>query len=58
MYLCPGVNAVQALKALGLFEAVIGKINPTDYDSKGFLFYSGLGDHKLIYDVRPLPIFA
>ena len=37
---------------MGVFEAVLQKLNPNDWSSKGFLFYSGLGDHELIYDVR------
>ena len=43
---------MRALEALGLFDAVLQKLSPGDYSSKGMLMYSGLGDHELIYDVR------
>ena len=49
---------MQALKYLDLFDAVLGKTKPGDYSSKGFLFYSGLGDHGLVYDVCGVSIFA
>lgn len=46
-----GLNAVRALKGLGLLDAVLQKLSPGDYSSKGILMYSGLGDHELIYHV-------
>ncbi|TFK80493.1 salicylate hydroxylase [Polyporus arcularius HHB13444] len=48
-----GPNAVRALKAMGLLDAVLGKLPPGSLSSKGFLFYSGLGDHQLVYDYPP-----
>ncbi|KAM5540777.1 hypothetical protein V8D89_005421 [Ganoderma adspersum] len=50
-----GPNAVRALEALGLFDAVLQKLSPGDYSSKGMLMYSGLGDHELIYDYQAVP---
>ena len=47
---------MQALKTLGLFDAVFSKVHPSNYSSKGFMFYSGMGDHQLIYDVRIVAI--
>ncbi len=46
---------MRALKAMGLLDAVLGKLPPGSLSSKGFLFYSGLGDHQLVYDVRTNP---
>ncbi|KAI0756258.1 FAD/NAD-P-binding domain-containing protein [Daedaleopsis nitida] len=48
-----GPNAVRALKAMGLLDAVLQKLPPGDLSSKGFLFYTGVGAHELIYDPAP-----
>ncbi|KAI0699375.1 FAD/NAD(P)-binding domain-containing protein [Cerioporus squamosus] len=48
-----GPNAVRALKAMGLLDAVLGKLPPGSLSSKGFLFYSGVGDHELVYEYPP-----
>ena len=47
-----GPNAIRALEAMGLLNAVLGKIPPGSLSSKGFLFYSGVGGQELVYDVR------
>ncbi|KAI1788893.1 salicylate hydroxylase [Ganoderma leucocontextum] len=50
-----GPNAVRALEALGIFDAVLQKLAPGDHGSKGMLFYSGIGDHELVYDYQAAP---
>ncbi|PIL35070.1 hypothetical protein GSI_02858 [Ganoderma sinense ZZ0214-1] len=50
-----GPNAVRALEALDLFNAVLARLSPGDYSSKGILMYSGLGNHELIYDYQAAP---
>ncbi|RPD65123.1 FAD/NAD-P-binding domain-containing protein [Lentinus tigrinus ALCF2SS1-6] len=50
-----GPNAIRALEAMGLLNAVLGKLPPGSLSSKGFLFYSGVGNHELVYDYPPAP---
>nr|VWO96607.1 Mannitol 1-phosphate dehydrogenase [Ganoderma boninense] len=50
-----GPNAVRALKELSLVDAVLAKLSPGDYSSKGILMYSGIGNHELIYDFKAAP---
>ncbi|KAI0800720.1 FAD/NAD-P-binding domain-containing protein [Fomes fomentarius] len=50
-----GPNAVRALEALGLLDAVRQKLPPGDLSSRGFLFYNGVGEHDLVYDYPPAP---
>lgn len=46
---------MRALAALGLLDAVRQKLPPGDLNSRGFLFYNGVGEHDLVYDVSSLP---
>ncbi|KAI0800722.1 salicylate hydroxylase [Fomes fomentarius] len=50
-----GPNAVRALESLGVLDELLKKLPPFGRTVKGFLFYSGLGDHELLYEVPPRP---
>ncbi len=49
---------MRALESLGILDEVLKKLPPFGRTVKGFLFYSGLGDHELLYDVRTTIMLA
>ena len=66
-----GLNAINVLRALGVYDDICARAIETDVanatdsshpaqrtgDMRGwFRYYSGMGDHALLSDVRPTPL--
>ena len=47
-----GANAIRALRALGMLDHVLTKVDPSDLQPRPFIFLSGMEGHETIYEVR------
>ncbi len=52
-----GPNAVRVLKAVGVLDELLKKIDPAELRTRGFVYYYGVGEHKRILAVS-LPMFT
>ncbi|KAI0780346.1 FAD/NAD-P-binding domain-containing protein [Trametes elegans] len=44
-----GVNAIRALEGLGVWDAIMQKCSASDLTSSGFIYRTGVGEHKELY---------
>lgn len=47
-----GVNAIRILQELGMLDEIVESVKPELPVPRAVLFRSGIGDHKILFDVR------